>query len=53
MNHTMTRTLALTAAGCAGPPEALRPPRLPLRGADRERVEAVVAGALANRPARP
>jgi len=53
VSTALVQNIKLAAGAFAGFPEAVRPPRLPLRGADRERVEAVVAGALANRPARP
>lgn len=53
VSTALVQNIKLAAGAFLGFPEAVRPPRLPLCGAERERVEAVVAEALASRAARP
>lgn len=53
VSPALVQNIKLAARMAAGFPEAVRPPRLPLAGAERTRVEAVVRAALAGRPPHP
>ncbi len=53
VSPALVQNIKLAARMATGFPEAVRPPRLPLAGAERVRVEAIVSRALDGRPRHP